>query len=79
MTPALIAILSLTVLGIPIALNADRGSRGTLLIGTAFLYGSGAMFLVLLTLSIVHIPWSLISVTIAALAILCTATIIARR
>ncbi len=79
MTSTLIAILSLTVLGIPIALNADRRSRGPLLIGTAFLYGSGAMFLVLLTLSIVHIRWTLISVTTAALAIFCAATIIAKR
>jgi hypothetical protein len=79
MISPLIAILSMTVLGIPIALNTDRGSRGALLLGTAFLYGSGAMFLVLLTLSIVHIPWSLLSVTIAALAIFCAATLLARR
>jgi hypothetical protein len=78
MTPTLIAILSLTVLGIPIALSNDRRSRGPLLLGTAFLYGSGAMFLVLLTLSIIHIRWTLISVTASALAIFCAAAVIAR-
>jgi hypothetical protein len=79
MTPTFIAILSLTVLGIPIALNADRRSRGPMLIGTSFLYGSGAMFLVLLTLSVVHIRWTLISVTITALAIFCAAAVITKR
>jgi hypothetical protein len=78
MTPTLIAILSLTVLGIPIALSNDRRSRGAMLIGTSFLYGSGAMFLVLLTLSVIHIRWTLISVTITALAIFCAAAVIAR-
>ena len=78
MTPALITILSLTVLGIPIALSNDRNSRGAMLIGTSFLYGSGAMFLVLLTLPIVHIRWTLISVTATALAIFCAAAVIAR-
>jgi hypothetical protein len=79
MTSALIAILSLEVLGIPIALAVDRNARGPLLIGTAFLYGSGAMFLLLLSLSIAHIGWTLISVTIAALLIFCAAAFVARR
>jgi len=79
MTSALIAILTLTVFGIPISLSNDRNSRGPLLIGTSFLYGSGAMFLVLLTLSVVHIRWTLLSVTAAALAIFCAAVLIARR
>jgi hypothetical protein len=79
MTSTLVAILSLIVLGIPIVLAVDRRARGPLLVGTSFLYGSGAMFLVLLTLSIVHIRWTLISVTAAALAIFCAAAIIAFR
>jgi hypothetical protein len=78
MTPTLIAILSLAVFGIPIALSIDRRARGPLLIGTAFLYGSGTMFLVLFSLSIAHIRWTLISVTIASLIIFCAATFIAR-
>jgi hypothetical protein len=79
MTPTLIAILSLAVLGIPIALSVDRQARGPLLIGTAFLYGSGMMYFVLLTLSIVHIQWTLISVTITSLIVFCAAALLARR
>jgi hypothetical protein len=79
MTSTLVAILSLTVFGVPIALAIDRRARGPLLVGTAFLYGSGTMFLVLLGLSIAHIRWTLISVTIASLVIFCAAAFIARR
>jgi hypothetical protein len=79
MTATLIAILSLAVLGIPIALAVDRSARGPLLIGTAFLYGSGTMYFVLLTLSIAHIRWTLLSVTIASLIVFCAAALIARR
>jgi len=79
MTSTLIAILSLTAFGIPITLAVDRNARGPLLIGSAFLYGSGTMFFVLLATSILHIRWSLISVAIVALLIFCAAAIIARR
>src|SRR5438445_13332137 len=67
MTPVLIAILSLIVLGIPVALAIDRSARGPLLLGTAFLYGSGTIFLVLLALSILHVRWTVLVVTIVAL------------
>ena len=76
---ATLAILSLTVLGIPIALTIDRRARGPLLLGTSFLYSSGAMFLVLLALSIARVRWTLISVTLTALAIFCAAAVMARR
>src|SRR5437660_8617632 len=79
MIVTLIAILSVAVFGIPIALAVDRNARGPLLIGAAFLYGSGTMFLVLLALSIAHIRWTLISVTIALLVLFCAAAFIARR
>src|SRR5438067_2401847 len=79
MTATIIAILSLTVLGIPIGLAIDRRARGPLLIGTAFLYGSGTMFLVLLALSVAHIRWTLMSVTIASLLIFCAAAFVKRR
>jgi hypothetical protein len=62
MAAILIAILSLTALGIPIALALDRAARGPLLIGTAFLYGSGTVFLILLFL-----PMTLVVVTVAGL------------
>jgi hypothetical protein len=79
MTSVLVAILSLAVLGIPIALNADRRSRGAMLIGTAYLFGSGAMFFVLVALSVVHLRWTLLSVTLTALAVFCLATILIKR
>src|SRR5436305_12784291 len=79
MTATLFAILSLTVFGVPIALVVDRNARGPLLIGTAFLYGSGTMYLVFLALSVAHIRWTLISVTIASLIVFCAAAFIARR
>ena len=79
MTATLVAILSLAVLGIPIALAVDRHARGPLLVGTAFLYGSGTMYLVLLTLSITHVRWTLIGVTIGSLIVFCAAALIARR
>ena len=67
MAAVLIAILSLTVLGIPLVLALDRAAPPLRLLGLAFLYGTGAIYFVLLALSIVHVHWSLISVTIAAL------------
>ena len=79
MTATLIAILSLAVIGIPIALAVDRSARGPLLVGTAFLYGGGTMYFVLLTLSVAHIRWTLLSVTIASLIVFCAAALIARR
>ncbi len=69
MTAALVAILSMTVLGLPVALAVDRQSRGPLLLGTAFLYGSGAIFVVLLALSILHVRWTVLTVTIGSLAV----------
>ena len=44
MQGALLAIALMTVIGLPIALGIDCHARGPLLIGTAFLYGSGWMF-----------------------------------
>src|SRR5581483_6059366 len=67
MTAALIAALSLLVLGLPVALALDRRAAGPLLLGTAFLYGSGLIFLVLMLLSIVHVRWTVVTVTIVGL------------
>jgi hypothetical protein len=69
MAAAIVATISLLVLGLPVAIALDRGIRGPLLIGTAFLYGAGLVFLVMLGLSVVHVPWSTLSVTIASLVI----------
>ena len=67
MAAVLIAILSLIVFGLPITLALDRRARGPLLLGISFLYGSAAIFFVLLTLSTLHIRWSVLAMTIAAL------------
>ena len=79
MTATLVAILSLTVLGIPITLAVDRRARGPLLAGASFLYGSGAMFIVMLALSVAHLRWTLISVTVSTLVVFCGAAILAIR
>lgn len=69
MAAALITVLSLTVLGVPFVLALDRDSPPLRLLGLAILYGTGAIYFALLALSILHVPWTLLSVTIAALAI----------
>ncbi len=69
MAPVLIAILSLTVLGIPFVLAIDRDASPLRLLGLACLYGTGAMYFVLLALSVLHVRWTLVSVTIAALVV----------
>jgi len=79
MTAALIAILSMTVLGLPITLAVDRRARGPLLVGASFLYGSGAIFLILLAVSVVKLRWTLPEVTLAALAVFCAASILAKQ
>jgi hypothetical protein len=70
MAPVLIAILALTVLGIPFVLAVDRAAAPLRLLGLAFLYGSGAMYFVLLALSVLHVRWTLVSVTVAALVLM---------
>jgi len=70
MAPVLIAILALTVLGIPFVLAVDRAAAPLRLLGLAFLYGTGAMYFVLLALSVLHVRWTLIGVTIAALILM---------
>jgi hypothetical protein len=74
MAAVLLAILSLTVLGIPIALALDRGARGPLLLGTAFLYGSGTVFVILLC-----VPMTLTAVAVAGMLGFSVAGWIARR
>jgi len=69
MAPVLIAILSLTVLGIPIVLALDRDAGPLRILGLAFLYGTGAIHFVLLALSVLHVRWSLITVTVAAILV----------
>jgi hypothetical protein len=79
MTSTLVAILGLALLGVPITLAVDRRARGALLAGLSFLYGSGAIFLVLLALSAVNVRWTPAIVAAAALAVFAIATTIAMR
>ena len=67
MAAVIIAILSMIVIGLPIALALDRTARGPLLLGLALLYGSGWIFLAMLALAIAHVQWAVLLVTIAAL------------
>ena len=67
MAAILVTILSTLAAGLAIALAVDRRARGLLLIGTAYFYGSGVVFLTLLALSVLHVRWTLLTVTIAAL------------
>jgi hypothetical protein len=79
MTSTLVAILGLTLLGVPITLAVDRRARGALLAGLSLLYGSGAIFLVLLALSAVHVRWTPAIVAAAALAVFAIAAMVAMR
>jgi hypothetical protein len=67
MAPVVVAIVSLTVLGIPFVLALDRSASPLRLLGLAFLYGCGVIYFVLLALSVLGVRWTLVSVTIAAL------------
>jgi hypothetical protein len=67
MAAVIIAILSMIVIGLPIALALDRTARGILLLGLALLYGSGWIFVVLLAFAALHIQWTVLLVTIGGL------------
>jgi hypothetical protein len=67
MAAALIAVLSLTVLGVPFVLALDRDAPPLRLLGLAILYGTGAVYFVLLALSVLHVRWTLLDVSIAVL------------
>jgi hypothetical protein len=72
MIAALIAALTMTVVGIPVTVATDRSARGPLLLGLAFLYGSAATWAALLLLSVLHITWTSVS-AMAALVLIAIA------
>lgn len=74
-----VAILTMTVVGLLLAIAIDSAARGALLLGLAFLYGSGATTFALLLLSVLHIEWTALSAMGALLAIGVLAWIAARR
>ncbi len=79
MALVLAALFTTLVLGIPAALAIDRECRGGALVGLSFLYGSGLLYGALLTLSLLHITWSAITTTVAALAVAAGLAFVARR
>lgn len=79
MTAVVIAILSMTVLGLSVALALDGRLRGPLLLGLTFLYGSGAIFLVMFALAILHLKWNVVTVTVVWLALLAALTMMRKQ
>ena len=77
MIAALIAALTMTVVGVPVTVATDRSARGPLLLGLAFLYGSAATCAALLLLSVLHITWTSVS-AMAALMLIAIAAWLAR-
>ena len=68
MTAVIVAILSMTVLGLAVALAIDASLRGPKLLGLAFLYGSGGVFAVMFVLALLHVPWTLVTVAVVLVA-----------
>lgn len=78
MTAVLIAILTTTVAGIPLAL-AIGPRRRLATIGLGFLYGTGIVYGAALALSIAGIRWSLFRITIVMLAAMTVVLMASRR
>jgi hypothetical protein len=77
MIAVLVVVLSLTVLGLPIALAVDRSIRPASAIALGFLYGSGLAYVALLALS--PVGWTLPRVALAMLAVSSTCLVVALR
>src|SRR5260370_10221972 len=73
MTAVVVAMLSMTVVGLCIALAIDRSLRGPILLGLAYLYGSGAVLGVMFGPALLHVPWTLLTVSIPLVAIVALA------
>ena len=76
---AVLAILTTTVLGIPLALAIDRNARGTTLLGLSYLYGTGLIYAIELALALTNVHWTALNVTAIAIAITTIAFIKALR
>jgi hypothetical protein len=79
MISALVSVLLVALLGVPIVRAVDRAARGALLAAMSFLYGSGAVFLLMLTLSTLQVRWTAGVAGISALALFGVAAFIATR
>jgi hypothetical protein len=78
MTVAL-AILLVTLFGVPVALAIDGGVRGMTLIGLGYLYGAGLIYLVELTLALLGVRWSVWNVTVLAIVVAAGGVVYAAR
>jgi len=78
MTAVLLAILTITVIGLPLTLAVDRAARGTRLLGLAFLYGSAAVMYALMLLSLVHIQWTALAAGIVLIVVAVIAWLVVR-
>ena len=65
---AAVAILTTLVIGIPMTLAVDRDARSGALIGLSYLYGCGAVWAVLFTLSLLHVRWTAMTTTVTLVA-----------
>jgi hypothetical protein len=74
-----VALMTLVAAGLPMALAIDRGMRGPALVGVAFLYGSGAVYLIELLLALAGLRWSALLVTALLLLLAAAALMLARR
>jgi len=79
MTAAIVAIFIAFLVGLPIARIVHREADRLELAGTAFLHGTGAIFLLLMGLSVLGIPASIAVVGVALLAVFAVATAFAMR
>ncbi|MDQ6803066.1 MAG: glycosyltransferase family 39 protein [Acidobacteriota bacterium] len=79
MTATVVAMLSMTVVGLGIALAIDRSLRGPMLLGLAYLYGSGAVFAVMFALTLLRIRWNVFTVSVPLLAIVIVLALLPRR
>jgi len=69
MAAVTIAIVAMTVAGLSVTLAIRRGESVVFLLATGLLYGSALVYVALLLLSLLHIPWSLIASLIALAAL----------
>ena len=76
MIAVLIAVVTLTLVGLRLTLAIDRTARGLRLTALAILYGSGAVMFALMLLSSLHIRWSAMSALLTLFAFAGIASIV---
>jgi hypothetical protein len=77
--PIVVAILTTTVLGIPIALAIDRNARGPTLVGLGYLYGTAVIYFVELALALLGVHWTLLNVNALAIIIAAACFVVMRK